>query len=170
MAKPRRPVRPKTPQLRLCMEPLEVIDHPAVFFQVPASVPVQAIASVTLMLFESRAAERKGVRPWLAFLGTDVLHHKGLSTWLGVSDHIPLTVLDSFEFVLRELGATTIERELGRPRHHGMEPLARLSADGLERLIDGKPTRDDAADLLDGVTESGTLRPYVWGAPGRRRG
>jgi hypothetical protein len=85
-------------------------------------------------VFESESKRWRTGAAWLAFHKSDMPHHAGLSTWLGVSKSVPLAVIDLIHAVLQAAGME-VGREMGRAMHLGLNPFARLSDDGIEILV-----------------------------------
>jgi hypothetical protein len=92
------------------------------------------IRDVVFNVFESESKRWRDGAAWLAFHKSDMPHHAGLSTWIGLSKGVPLAVIDTIQVVLHEAGME-VAREMGRAMHLEMNPFARLSGDGLEILV-----------------------------------
>ena len=91
----------------------------------------------------SERSRRAGTQ-WLAFGRSDMPHHMGKSSWIGLSRSIPLPIIDAIQTSIEAAGLE-VERDMGRAFHLKMNPFARLSDDGLEILVPaalvGDPTK-----------------------------
>lgn len=110
-----------------------IMDLDVVLLQMKDSGRVN-VQDVVFTVFESEAKRWRGGAAWLAFYQSDVAHHSGLSTWIGLSKSVPLPVIDLLQQVLQAANGE-VEREMGRALHLQMNPFARLSDDGLELLV-----------------------------------
>ncbi len=85
-------------------------------------------------VFKSESKRRRRGETWLAFYRSEMPHHAGLSTWIGLSKSVPLPVLDLIQEVLIAANGN-VSREMGRALHLNLNPFARLSDDGLEIMV-----------------------------------
>ncbi len=92
------------------------------------------IQDIAFAVFEAKAPGRRAGATWFAFHASGKPHHGGKSTWLGLSNSVPLEVLDMLQAVLQAAGMD-VERDTGRALRLQLDPLARLSDDGLEILV-----------------------------------
>ncbi len=112
-------------------------------------------------VFESEAKRRRAGEAWLAFYESDMAHHAGLSTWVGISKSVPLAVIDLIQQVL-QTGNGAVERDMGRPLHLKMTPFARLSDDGLEILVPAALVGDpNARRVIERGGTSAIARGYT---------
>lgn len=102
------------------------------------------VQDVVFTVFESESKGRRDGAAWLAFHRSDMPHHTGLSTWIGLSKSVPAPVLDLIQKVLRAANGE-VERDMGRALHLQMQPFARLSNDGLEILVPAALVGDPSA-------------------------
>jgi len=84
--------------------------------------------------FDSARDQRRPGTQWWCFGDTDRKHVGGKSLWIGLSQSVPLPVVDAIQAVLDAEGLE-VEREIGPARHLDLTPFARLSDDGLEILV-----------------------------------
>ncbi len=99
---------------------------------------------VVFNVFESESKRWRDGAAWLAFHKSDMPHHAGLSTWIGISKSVPLAVIDMIQAVLQAAGME-VERDVGRAVHLELNPFARLSPDGLEILVPAALVGDPSA-------------------------
>jgi hypothetical protein len=134
-AKARRPTSTKTegaPEAGRC-DHVPIADLDVVLLQVKANGRVDE-RNVVFNVFESESERWRDGAAWLAFHKSDMPHHAGLSTWIGIAKSVPLAVIDMIQAVLQAAGME-VERDIGRATHLELNPFARLSADGLEILV-----------------------------------
>lgn len=126
------------------------------------------VQDVVFNVFQSEAKRRRAGEAWLALYESDMAHHAGLSTWVGISKSVPLSVIDLIQQVLQT--ANAVERDMGRPLHLKMTPFARLSDDGLEILVPAALVGDPNARR---AIERGQTSPIARGytlQPGKAEG
>lgn len=92
------------------------------------------VQDVVFNVFESESKRWREGAAWLAFQRSDMPHHRGLSTWIGITKSVPLAVIDMIQRVLQAAGME-VERDTGRAVYLNLNPFARLSEDGLEILV-----------------------------------
>jgi hypothetical protein len=132
-AKPGKPTKAEGPPEAGQYAHVPIADLYVVLLQVKANGRVDE-QDVVFNVFESESKRWRDGAAWLAFHKSEMPHHAGRSTWIGLAKSMPLPVVDMIQAVLQAAGME-VERDMGRAMHLELNPFARLSADGLEVLV-----------------------------------
>lgn len=127
------PTRTKAPPDSERYAHVQIADLDVILLQFKPSGRVNE-QDVVFNVFESESERWRDGAAWLAFHKSDMPHHAGRSTWLGIAKSVPLAVVDLIQAVLQAAGME-VERDIGRATHLALNPFARVSADGLEILV-----------------------------------
>ncbi|MDP1917101.1 MAG: hypothetical protein Q8L14_12750 [Myxococcales bacterium] len=113
---------------------LSIRERDLIILQATPHVSLSVLEDMVLQGFSSAHELPKTGDDWLAFSASQRAHWAGKTLWIGLSESVPLELVDGLQAHLESAGLL-VEREMGRALHNGMNPFARMSGAELEVLV-----------------------------------
>lgn len=113
---------------------ISIDDQDVILLETNNYIGMSGLENIVFRAFAANASSRRAGTAWLAFGTCGRPHHAGKDSWIGLSRSVPLPIINGVQAEMVASGLE-VEREMGRALHLKMNPLARLSDDGLEILV-----------------------------------